>query len=37
MTIMKEPLTSFGVSFALPKDSPYTDKYGNNFDPDLDI
>ena len=29
MTIMKEPLTSFGVSFALPKDSPYTDKYGN--------
>ena len=37
MTIMNEPLTSFGVSFALPKDSPYTDKYGNNFDPDLDI
>ena len=27
MTIMNEPLTSFGVSFALPKNSPYTDKY----------
>ena len=26
MTIMNEPLTSFGVSFALSKNSPYTDK-----------
>ena len=27
MTIMNERLFSFGVSFALPKNSPYTAKY----------
>ena len=37
MTIMNEPLTSFGVSFALSKNSPYTDKYGNNSDATLSL
>ena len=37
MTIMNEPLTSFGVSFALPKNSPYTDKYEKSCHKDIDI
>ena len=33
MTIMNERLFSFGVSFALPKNSPYTAKYDPGMSP----